>query len=127
MPPFAPAVSARRLTSSLLSQLIASMTSLLSLGGMGRVVKVFHLSCVSSITRIVSDSTMQAAVSSVKRGSFVKPSASLQRMAAAISDTRRLTKMKIGGAQVRTQVTTAHIVCRLLLEKQKNKLQTYTK
>src|SRR3546814_7927713 len=44
MPPFTPAVSARRLTSSLLSQLIASMNSLLSLGGMGRVRSEEHTS-----------------------------------------------------------------------------------
>ena len=44
--------------------------------GIGRLVKVFHLSWVSSITKIVSESTMQAAVSSVNCGLLAKPSAS---------------------------------------------------
>ncbi len=52
------------------------MTSLDVLGGMGRVVKLRHLSWVSSMKLIASLHIMHAAVSSVKRGLFVKPRAS---------------------------------------------------
>ena len=57
------------------SQLRASNTSLAVAGGIGRSVKVRHFSWVSSITKMLSLHTMQAAVSSVNCGLFSNPSA----------------------------------------------------
>lgn len=53
----------------------ASITSPEVGGGIGRLVKPRHLSWVSSITKIASLQTMQAAVSSVNCGLLLKPSA----------------------------------------------------
>ena len=75
VPPVPPAVSASWLTSSRLSQERQFITSLETVEGMGRVVKVRHLSCVNSMTTMASLHFIAAAVSSVKRGSLVKPSA----------------------------------------------------
>ena len=53
----------------------ASSTSLAVGGGIGRLVKPRHLSCVSSMTLIDSLQTMHAAVSSVNCALLVKPRA----------------------------------------------------
>lgn len=75
-PPFAVAALFIASTASRLSQDRASITSLEVVGGIGRLVNVRHLACVSSMTLIDSLHTMQAAVSSENCGLFWKPSAS---------------------------------------------------
>jgi len=62
-------------TASRLSQDRLSATSLEVDGGIGRVVKVRHLACVSSMTLMVSLQTMHAADVSENCGFFAKPSA----------------------------------------------------
>jgi hypothetical protein len=53
------------------------MTSLdLCASEIGFLVKKAHLSCVSNMTLITSENTMQAAVSSVNCGLLVAPTAS---------------------------------------------------
>ena len=64
MPPFAAAALFMASTASRLSQDRASITSLDVTGGMGRLVNVRHLACVSSMTLIASLHTIHADVSS---------------------------------------------------------------
>jgi len=78
VPPVPAAASTMASTASRLSQEIASITSLDVAGGMGRLVNVRHLSCVISMTEIVSDTTMQDELSSLNCGFRVSPIAPLR-------------------------------------------------
>jgi len=74
-----PCVAAARFIASTASRLSSASESIRPLepvGGSGRSVNVRHLACVSSITQIEPLHAMQAAVSSLKRRSCRKPSAS---------------------------------------------------
>jgi lactoylglutathione lyase len=78
--PLPPAEPARPTTASTSSRLSAERAIrnwlVLCASAIGRAVKLRYLSCVSSMTKIVSENTMQAAVSSENCGFLVPPTAS---------------------------------------------------